>query len=189
MTSFWRNKDAIIAWCVCWALSHKFVDFNVSAVYLGQGGYFKIVLKNSRDRRMCPHLTWPYLCSSLGRQQKPRALVAEASHAKLHHEWVNFCQNEFGRGLGKLKSCVQDSRFAMDDVPVTSASKVQASFHEKKITCGNLHKPIQSEQTLQFCRFGWFRFLFGVKVYVGCGWGDIWKLLWRISGFPRFAFT
>ena len=123
-------------------LSHTFADFNVSASYLGQGGYFKIVLKNSRDRRMCPHLTWPFRCSSLGRQQKPRALVAEASHAKLHHEWVNFCQNEFGRGVGKLTSCVQNSRFAMDDVPVTSASKVEASFHVKKIACGNLHKPI-----------------------------------------------
>ena len=87
-------------------LSHKFVDFIVSASYLGmdlgQGGYFKIALKNSRDKRMCPHLAWPFLCSSLGRQQKPRAVVAEASHAKLHHEWV-FLPEWFWEGFGETE--------------------------------------------------------------------------------------
>ena len=35
---------------------------------------------------------------------------------------------KIGRGWGELTFCVQDSRFTMDDVPVTRAFKVQASF-------------------------------------------------------------
>ena len=124
--------------------SHQFVDFDVAFLFgervqgfcgiLGRGGYFKIVLKNSRDRRMCPHLTWPLLCSSLWRQQKPR----------LPSMW-------------------------------------------RKLLVEIFTNPFRVSRLLQFCRFGWIRFLFGVKVYVGCGWGDNWKLLWRISGFPKIC--